>query len=657
MTDRERADELLEEMGLEPDNLVMQVTTRGLEIGELNVPPIPLGVEALESEGPVRITVSVPGVVADESDKEEQRSDVLYTVTIAAPGSVEVAAAQAPPVEGSPVVSGPLTLEGVSGTATVFADGRIGIEASIASAQFQKIDWGRVTVSAPDGMAWDISVTGTVERGPDGFVVSEEDPLEVTIGIVAGPEIAITITNLLEAKLLGPRLLGLSAVLARGRLPTLHVESGSVTGFEGLLNGVLGASSTTPLEFENFDTTAKIDLGVLPFSFGKLISGEIDWTLYGENLITERLDGVPILTAALGGTDVSGRIEQLGDGRVKVVAGVESASFGKVDWGGYVLAAEDGEATGVELGMELEKGEVAGEIVATNIGIDIKVAEVRAPKLDIEVPDTLRASLRNPVLRGLRASAAKGEPPKLHVDAGEVSGFDAVLEGVLNASSGSPLSFENFDTSVLIDLGRFPFSFARLVSGDVDIHAHGRDLVVERFEGPLTGEITDKQSGFVAVRPTEPLVLGPLSLHLGALSDKLGPVDLGWGSLTMSGGVNLDVAWQALPAAADRPKGALSVTITGLHADEATARGLHVATRLAGAEVGITMTAEGEATIYGLNAPTLKLEIAESYFKVDGSITGESLKAQGLLAQLGRTLALGVRRGIGGHYLQSAEQR
>jgi hypothetical protein len=640
MTDRERADEVLEMMGLEPDNLVMQVTTRGLEMGELNVPSIPLGVEQLDSEGPVRITVSVPGIVADDSGEEAQPSDVLYTATIAAPESVEVAAGEGPRVEGSPLVSGPLTLAGVSGTATVFHDGRIGIEANIASAQFQKIDWGRVAVSAPDGIARDVLVTGTVEMGPDGFVVSEEEPLKITVGMVTGSEIEIVVKNLLEATLSGPRLLGLSAVLARGRLPTLHVDSGSVTGFDGLLNDVFGASSATPLAFEDFDTTAMIDLGVLPFSFGKLISGEIDWTLYGEKLIANRLDGVPILTPALGAAGVSGRIEELGDGRVRVVAAAESASFGRVDWGGYVLDAVDGVATGVALGMELEKGEVAGDVVATDIGVDIEVTELGATKLDVEVPDTLRASLRNPVLHGLRASVAKGELPTLHVDAGVVSGFDAVLEGVLNASSGSPLSFQNFDTSAQIHLGSFPFSFAQLVSGDVDIHAYGRDLVVERFEGPLTGELTDKQSGFVAVRPTAPLVLGPLSLHLGAVSSKLGPVDLGWGSLTMSGGVNLDVAWQALPATADRPTGALSVTITGLHADEAIATGLHFATRLAGADVQITMAAEGRATVFGLGVPALELEIAESYFKVGGTITGERLEAQGLLAQLGERLRL-----------------
>lgn len=640
MTDRERADEMLEMMGLEPDNLVMQLTTSGLEIGESNVPAIPLGVDTLESEDPVTITVTVPGVVADESDEKAQPNDVLYTVAIAAPGTMDLAAPRGPPVEGSPLVSGPLTLEGVSGTATVFRDGRIGVEANIAAARFQKIDWGRVVVSAADGRAWDVSAAGTVEMGPDGFVVSEDAPLQIKVGMATGSQIDIAVTNLLEAKLLEPQLLGLSAVLARGRLPTLHVESGSVAGFEGLLNSVLGVSSDTPLEFEHFDTTAMIDLGVLPFSFGKLISGEIDWTLYGEKLIANRLDGVPILTTALAAAGVSGRIEELGDGRVRVVAGVEGASFGKVDWGGYVLAAVDGVATGVALGMELEKGEVAGEIVATDIGVDIEVTELGATKLDVEVPDTLRATLRNPVLHGLRAGVAKGEIPKLHVDSGVVSGFDAVLEGVLNASSGSSLSFENFDTSAMIDLGRFTFTFKQLISGDVDVNAFGRKLFIERFEGPLSGELTDKQSGSLVLNPSKPLVLGPLSLHLGARSENLGPIDLGWGSLTMHETTRLGVDWQALPVAEDRPTGALSLTLSELYAKEAIATGLHFKTRLAGADVEITMIANGKAKIFNLNAPELKLEIAEEYFKVDGSITGDNLEAEGLLAQLGERLCL-----------------
>ena len=643
LTDREQADHLLEILGLDPDNLVMQVRTHGLVITKpdetdeqrgLNFPAFPIGIDSLEGDDPIVMTVRVPGIPADQ----EQSNEVLYTVNIDATGSIKLPGEQDTRLKGLPLVAGPLSLAGVSGSATVFNDGSIGIEANIASARFQTIAWGRYIIRATDGVASDIKLNGMVERGPDGFLISQETPITIIVGETTGSQIDITITDLLEAKLFGSRLLGMSVVLSRGELPELHIASGSMTGFEGLLNGVFGASSESRLTFEDFDTTLIIDSAGLPFSFGKLISGDIDWTLYGEHLIAKRLDGVPIVTGALGAVGAKGRIEELGDERIKLVMEADSVPFGKVDWGGYRLDAIDGVATDVVFAMALEKSEVSGETLARDIAIDIQVAKLNATQLGIAVPDVLRASLRHPVLRGLHAQVSKGGIPGLRIDSGVVSGFEGVMHDALNASSDSPLSFTGFDTSALIDLGRFPFTFEQLISGNVDVNAFGRDLSVERFQGPLSGELTDQQSGSIELKPDEPLVLGPLSLHLGARSENLGPVELGWGSLTLQETATLEIAWQALPVAPDRPTGALSVTLNGLYAEEAIATGLQFTTRLAGAEVNISMTAQGEARIFGLKAPELQLEIAEDYFKVDGLITGESLAAQGLLARLGERL-------------------
>jgi len=166
---------------------------------------------------------------------------------------------------------------------------------------------------------------------------------------------------------------------------------------------------------------------------------------------------------------------------------------------------------------------------------------------------------------------------------------------------------------------------------------------VQYFHGPLEGVVDDQLGGSVSIAPPVDLRLGPLSAHLKALSDRVSAVDLGWSSASLKA-PTLIVAWafKTLSNTASDRQGAraLRVSLTGMHAEAATATGLRLATQLAGAPFAVTMEAEGQATIFGLDIPAMDLLIAEDFITAEGQITGDALVANGLVAKLGPLLEL-----------------
>ncbi len=340
---------------------------------------------------------------------------------------------------------------------------------------------------------------------------------------------------------------------------------------------------------------------------------------------------------------MEGHADVFPDRRIELDATLHKVACEKLAWG-ITIDAPGGIADTVHVYGSVQLTEAGEFEIAEGAALSIDIDLLGALQVTLEKPGKFRAVAEDPTLLGLHAVLAAGALPTVHVETGTIAGFEGAVGALLNARSEQPLSFRDFELAALVDLGIYQFSFGDLESGTIDFELAGRRLSVTYFEGAVEGVVTDQLSGSVSIDPKEDLVLGRLGLHLNPLSEKFGAVDLGWKSLRLHDS-RLDLTWAFVtPASADRTQAeeasALGVSLSGLHAKSATATGLRLTTQLAGAQVAVSMDAQGEATIYGLDVPSMKLLIAEDFLMAEGAVSGESLVAQGLVAKLGPLLEL-----------------
>ena len=341
---------------------------------------------------------------------------------------------------------------------------------------------------------------------------------------------------------------------------------------------------------------------------------------------------------------MQGHADVFPDRRVDLDVTLRKVACERMAWG-IAIDAPGGIADTVHIHGSVQLTDSGEFEISGGAALNIDIDLLGALQVTIEKPGRFRAVAEDPTLLGLHAVLAAGELPTVHVEAGTIAGFEGAVGTLFNARSEQALAFRDFNLAALVDLGIYQFSFGDLETRKVDLDAAGKRLAVNYFEGAVEGVVTDQLSGSVSIEPKDNLVLGSLTVHLNPLSDRFGDVDLGWTSLTLRDS-RLDLTWVFVtPPSADRAQpeapSALGVTMSGLHAESATATGLHLATRLAGAPVVVSMDANGEATIFGLEIPSMELLIAEDFLMAEGAVSGESLVAQGLVARLGQRLELG----------------
>ena len=341
--------------------------------------------------------------------------------------------------------------------------------------------------------------------------------------------------------------------------------------------------------------------------------------------------------------ELAGDADVFPDRRVELDVTLHEVAFESLVWGIFIRAP-GGRAATVHITGTVQLGDAGNFDVGDDAELNIDVDQITANRITLEKPGKFKAVAEAPILRGLHVVLADGALPSVRVDSGTINGFDGAVGALFHARSEEPLTFRDLNLDAIVDLGIYSFSFGDLESGRIDFEAAGNRLAVTYFDGKVEGIVTDQLSGSVTIEPERELALGRLSVHLNPLSDRFGAVDLGWSSLKLHK-PRFELSWVFLsppsadPAQAEEVTG-LGLTLKGLHTDMATATGLNLATQLAGEPVKLSMEAQGEATVFGLDIPSLDLLITEDFVTVEGSVSGDSLIAQGLVAELGPLLEL-----------------
>ena len=88
------------------------------------------------------------------------------------------------------------------------------------------------------------------------FEVAEGKSLKIEVDTVTADSVTIEKPGVLKAVAEAPKLHGLEVGLTDGQLPSVHVESGTIKGFDGAVGAIFKGSSQEALEFRDFDVEA-----------------------------------------------------------------------------------------------------------------------------------------------------------------------------------------------------------------------------------------------------------------------------------------------------------------------------------------------------------------------------------------------------------------
>jgi hypothetical protein len=309
--DRSAANEVLNQVGLDADDVVLELTTptasdqAPFRLTGVERLPGNLKVEEI-SGGGATVTVTIPAAAGG--------TEPLYRIDLdiaegAVPSRAEL------DLFSRTASANQLSFTGFSGHAEMLADRTIMLDAHFDQVGCEKLAWG-VAIETPGGHATSIDITGSVELTPTGGVkVAQSRALAIDIVTLGADQATIEKAGKYRAHAKEPNLNGLHVVLADGELPHVHLAAGTIAGFDGALGALLQAKSAEPLTFRDFDLGAMVDLGVYRFSFGQLEAGKIDLNAAGNRLVVEYFGGaVGGLVNEVGGLglDITGGSIELG---------------------------------------------------------------------------------------------------------------------------------------------------------------------------------------------------------------------------------------------------------------------------------------------------------------------------------------------------------